>query len=75
MKGRNVQVYFNGDIKNEITRILKPNGIVISFGWNSGGIGKVNGFNIIEILMIAHGGNHNDTICTGTVEYKNLVNK
>lgn len=50
--------------KIEIARIMKKDGIVISFGWNSCGIGKVRGFEIIEILIISHGGNHNDTICT-----------
>lgn len=30
--------------KNEIARILKPNGKVITFGWNSGGIGKNTDF-------------------------------
>jgi len=55
--------------KKEITRILKPNGKVISFGWNSGGIGKTNGFEITYILLVPHGGKHNDTICT--VEVKN----
>ena len=67
--GRNVtqvdtQSNFWGDIKNEISRILKNNGTCISFGWNSGGIGKTKGFVIDEILLVAHGGNHNDTICT-----------
>ena len=51
-------------LKKEIKRIVKPNGLVITFGWNSGGIGKSNGFKIEEILLIAHGGWHNDTICT-----------
>ena len=50
--------------KREITRITKRGSIVITFGWNSGGIGRSNGFEIIEILMVAHGGWHNDTICT-----------
>lgn len=50
--------------KNEIARILKPNGIVISCGWNSNGIGEKRGFEIIEILLVAHGGAHNDTIVT-----------
>ena len=58
------QSSFWGNLKKEISRITKPGGIVISFGWNSNGIGKINGFEIIEILMVAHGGNHNDTICT-----------
>jgi hypothetical protein len=50
--------------KKEISRIVKPNGIVICFGWNSGGIGQSNGFEIIEILLVPHGGWHNDTIAT-----------
>lgn len=49
--------------KCEIGRIVKPGGIVISFGWNSGGIGIKYGFEIIEIMLVAHGGQHNDTIC------------
>lgn len=49
---------------NEMSRIIKPNGLCISFGWNSSGIGKVRGFEIIEILLVAHGGSHNDTIVT-----------
>ncbi len=49
---------------NEISRILKPGGIVISFGWNSNGVGKKRGFEIAEIMLVAHGGSHNDTIVT-----------
>ena len=50
--------------KKEISRILKKGGKVITFGWNSGGIGMKYGFEISRILMVAHGGWHNDTICT-----------
>ena len=50
--------------KEQIARIIKPNGIVITCSWNSGGIGKKHGFEIEEILMVAHGGWHNDTIVT-----------
>lgn len=50
--------------KKEIAKILKKDGIVITCGWNSGGIGKTNGFEIIEILLVPHGGWHNDTIVT-----------
>ena len=50
--------------KDIISRLVKPSGIVISFGWNSNGMGKKRGFNIIEILLLAHGGNANDTIIT-----------
>lgn len=48
--------------KAEIARIVRTGGIVISCGWNSGGIGKKHGFEILEILLVPHGGNHNDTI-------------
>ena len=48
--------------KKEISRIVKRDGIIITCGWNSGGIGKTNGFEIVEILLVPHGGWHNDTI-------------
>lgn len=48
--------------KKEIGRIVKKDGIVITCGWNSGGIGKKYGFEIVEILLVPHGGWHNDTI-------------
>lgn len=50
--------------KVEIGRIVKPNGIVITCSWNSGGIGKKYGFEIVEVLLVPHGGWHNDTIVT-----------
>lgn len=50
--------------KKEIGRIVNRGGIVISCGWNSGGIGKKYGFEILEILLVPHGGAHNDTIVT-----------
>lgn len=58
--------------KKEIGRIVKNDGIVISCCWNSGGIGKKYGFEIEEILLIAHGGWHNDTIVTVEKRYNNL---
>lgn len=50
--------------KAEISRIVKAGGTVLTCGWNSGGIGKANGFEIEEILIVPHGGWHNDTIVT-----------
>lgn len=47
-----------------IGEIVKKDGYVITCGWNSGGIGKKYGFEIIEILLVPHGGWHNDTIIT-----------
>lgn len=54
--------------KAEIGRIVKIGGIVITCGWNGGGIGQKYGFEIDEILLVPHGGWHNDTIVT--VEHK-----
>ena len=50
------------DIRDQIARVC--NNKVISFGWNSNGIGKTRGFELNRILLIAHGGPHNDTIVT-----------
>lgn len=65
---KTTQSSFWSNLKKEISRIVKPGGIVISCGWNSGGIGKKYGFDIKEILIVPHGGSHNDTIVT--VEFK-----
>tara|TARA_R110002096_G_C14245089_1_gene693200 strand:- start:91 stop:618 length:528 start_codon:yes stop_codon:yes gene_type:complete len=64
------QSKFWGDIKNEISRVTKKGSKVISFGWNSNGIGKENSFEQIEILLVAHGSNHNDTICVVENKFK-----
>lgn len=50
--------------KDEISRIVKIGGFSISFGWDSTGIGKKRGFDIVEIVLICHGACHNDTIIT-----------
>jgi hypothetical protein len=54
---------FWAKLKSEISRIIKPNGKCLSFGWNSGGIGEKYGFDIQEIVLVPHGGVHYDTIC------------
>jgi hypothetical protein len=51
-------------VRDEIVRTVKSGGHVISFGWNTVGMGKKRGGEIIEILIISHGGNRNDTLCT-----------
>lgn len=53
---------FDDKIKDHISRLIKPNGVCISFGWNSNGIGKSRGFEKEKIILVAHGGYHNDTI-------------
>lgn len=61
---QDTQASFWSNIKKEISRIVTPGGHCITFGWNSGGVGMKYGFEIVEILIVAHGGWHNDTICT-----------
>ena len=54
--------------KNEIIRIIKPGGTIISFGWSSQGMGKNRDCKITDILLVPHGGMHNDTICVKEVK-------
>ena len=67
------QASFWSNIKKQIARITKNGGHVVSCGWNSSGIGKGLGYEIIEILLVAHGGRHHDTIIT--VEQRKLPDK
>lgn len=48
-------------VRSAARLLCKAGSTVLSFGWNSAGMGK--GFEQREILMVAHGGAHNDTIC------------
>lgn len=51
-------------VKERLAEILQPGQHCISFGWNTGGLGKKNNMEIVEILIVAHGGNRNDTLVT-----------
>ena len=51
-------------VKDELHRLLRPGGIAICCGWNSAGFGCVRGYELLEILLVPHGGAHNDTIVT-----------
>lgn len=44
-------------------QIAVPGGVCLSFGWSTNGMGKTRGYEIEEILLVAHGGARNDTIC------------
>ncbi len=50
-------------VKDAMDDIIVPAGIVLSFGWQSAGMGLRRGYELLEILLIYHGGGHNDTIC------------
>lgn len=57
-----------------MSKIIKPNGKAICFGWNSSGIGKKYHFDIIKIILINHGSYRNDTIITINKKRNNLYN-
>ena len=59
--------------KKEITRIVQAGGKVICCWWNSGGIGKSFGFHLESILLIPHGGTHNDTIVTVEIKIQETL--
>jgi hypothetical protein len=50
--------------RNLMSQLLKPDGIAISCGWNSIGLGVQRGFRKELILLVCHGREHNDTIVT-----------
>ena len=56
--------------KKAINDICTNDAVVLSFGWNTVGMGKKYDFIITEIMLCCHGGSHNDTICMA--EQKNL---
>jgi hypothetical protein len=56
--------YFPTYIKDEIKPKIKMGGIVICCGWDTNAFGAERGFEFEEILLVAHGGRHNDTIVT-----------
>lgn len=51
-------------LKAEVCRLLVPGGIVITCGWNTVGMGKTLGFELLEVLVCCHGSDHNDTLVT-----------
>lgn len=60
-------------VKAALAPLMAPGSIVLSFGWNSAGMGKKYGFEPIEYLLVAHGGAHNDTICLAERKTGSLI--
>jgi hypothetical protein len=54
------------EVRKRLARLLRVGGVALSFGWNSCGFGP--SFEMREILLVAHGGAHNDTICLAEVK-------
>jgi hypothetical protein len=49
-------------VKDSLNELLRIGGLAISFGWNSTGLGKKRGYELLEVLLVCHGRCHNDTI-------------
>lgn len=60
-------------VRKAARALCKAGTKVLSFGWNSAGMGK--GFEQLEMMLVAHGGAHNDTICVAEVRVKELFNE
>ena len=50
-------------LKADLARVLNPGGRVISFGFDSVGMGARRGFEKVALCVVCHNGDHNDTIC------------
>lgn len=60
---QDTQSSFWKNARDALDPVMLPGGIVLSFGWSTNGMGKTRGYEIVEIMLVAHGGAHNDTIC------------
>ena len=60
-------------VKDEIARITKPGGKVITCGWSSNGLGEGRGFLMTRILLVPHGGSKNDTLVTVEIKQQGLL--
>lgn len=58
---QNARLY--ADVRAALLPVLTDDATVLSFGWNSTGMGKQYGFTIVELMLVCHGSAHNDTIC------------
>ena len=48
-------------VRHAIERNVTDDAVVLTFGWNSTGMGRH--WETLEILLVCHGSAHNDTIC------------
>jgi len=62
-------------VKDEIVRILKPQGIVITFGYHSNVMGEKRGFIQDHLLLMSHGGAIHDTIAIIERKVKDRINE
>jgi len=49
-------------VKNAVHELIRPEGTVITFGYNSTGMGKKRGYKKTHLLLVNSGAGHNDII-------------
>jgi hypothetical protein len=54
---------FYKEVKTETDKLVKANGVVLTFGYSTVGMGIKRGYTIEEILLVCGGGAHFDVIC------------
>lgn len=59
-------------VRDSVARIVRPGGVVISFGWNSVGMGKGRGFGLAEILLVSSGARPS---CQGLPQHFDRANR
>lgn len=60
---KDTRANFWTEVRDAAMPILAQEATVLSFGWNTVGMGIKRGFEIVEIMLVCHGGAHYDTIC------------
>lgn len=58
------------EVKNQMQRAVSLGGFAVCCGWSSMGLGLNRGFEMLEILLVPHGGSKNDTIVTVEMKAK-----
>lgn len=64
---------FKRECRDAIRALCAPGTVVLSFGWNSVGMGPL--YRTDEILLVCHGGDHNDTICLAQTMVETLADQ
>jgi hypothetical protein len=75
LKAKSIDTSYNfyTRVMDAIDPKLPVGSIAISFGWNTTGFCKKRGWEKIEIMIVSHGGHHNDTLITVEKKVSNVA--
>jgi len=63
-KPRQIMDSGSGQVMDVAATKIMPGGLAVCCGSNSNGLGEGRGFELIHVLDVQHGGDHNDTFVT-----------